>query len=428
MTKQHVYWLYVSKLIIYFDNAATTFPKPEAVYVAQDRYFRNSGNPGRGAHALALESARKIFETRKNIASFLGIPCAERLLFTPGCTYSINFVLKGLAMRKSKVVRKTSENLTDENLHSPIRSGSIVLTSALEHNAVMRPLRQLEQSLGIKVHALPYARQGVVAADDLRKAVDQFNPALCLCTEASNVTGEVVDISMVAQICHEKSVPLLVDAAQSAGRIQAPVAMDGISFWCASSHKGLMGPPGVGLLYVHEDYELTPLVSGGTGSASENLDMPEVFPDHMEAGTMAGQVIAALGAGVQWLEQTSVQQIIEHETALANKFLFWCWEQDGIEVYGSGRQQPVEALHPASAMPHAIPVVSFNLKRLSSDRVADMLNREFGIAVRAGLHCAALAHKTLGTLNQGTVRASFGWFNTKDEVEILCDALATIID
>ncbi len=375
----------------YFDNASTTYPKPEDVYRAQDVFVRSAANPGRAAHQLAWNSERQIFESRLAIAQFLGIKDARRLIFTGSCTQSLNMALKGL----------------------PLKAGNVVLTSALEHNAVMRPLQQLKNACGIDIQQLPYAN-GVISADDLKSALSANKISLCVVSAASNVTGEIVDLAAVSELCAKYKVPLVVDAAQSAGTIEQNIDSMGISIWCASGHKGLMGPAGVGLLYVHPSIELEPLISGGTGSQSEVLEMPDEYPDHLEAGTLPAPAIIGLAAGVKWIADTGLAKIAEHEMALAAKFISWAQKQSHIHIYGpkttAGR----------------LAVVSFSVDGMTPDQVADILDNQYGIAVRPGLHCAAATHKSLGTLDSGLTRASFGWFNTESDVEYFCQALSEI--
>jgi cysteine desulfurase family protein len=380
-------------MTIYFDNAATTYPKPEEVYQAQDRYFRSCANPGRGAYQLSLDSAGVIFDTRLKLAGFLGVSDASRLVFTGGCTLSLNLALKGMTWQR----------------------GDVVVTSALEHNAVMRPLRQLERDNGIRVVILPYADGSVIDRDRLAQALKRERPKLCALAEASNVTGDLLDLAAVADVCRSQRVPLLVDAAQSAGCVRSRIEELGVSIWCAPGHKGLLGAPGVGLLYVSPQVELTPLVAGGTGSGSEELSMPKCFPDRLESGTLAGPAIAGLSAAVDFLIERGPDNIARHERELAAQFIAWAAERPYIQLYG-----------PGAYAERRTGIVSFSMRGITPDRVADLLNRNFDIAVRAGLHCAAVAHQTLGTVATGLVRVSFGPFNKQSEVGALLSALESI--
>ena len=381
----------MTRKITYLDNAATTFPKPEVVYLAQDEYSRQAANPGRGAHRLAMESARSVFEARNSVAALLGIKNVERLVFTPGCTHSINMALKGLGLQ----------------------ADDVVMVSSLEHNAVMRPLRQLEQEVGIKVAFLPYAAKGIVDLHSFIEGMLKVHPKLVIISEGSNVTGEMIDLRSVAAICGAHKVPLMIDAAQTAGRSRLSIEELGISIWCASGHKNLFGMPGCGLLYVAPHVQLRPLVAGGTGSRSDEFEMPDQFPDHLEAGTLAGPAIAALGAAARWIMETGVDNIIQHEMALTRQFLDWAAQRQAVRIYGN-RENGGTSL------------VSFDVPGVACDRVAQILDDEYGIAVRTGLHCAASAHGTLGTLETGLVRASFSYFNTPEDVALLCEALQSI--
>jgi cysteine desulfurase / selenocysteine lyase len=385
--------------LIYFDNAATSYPKPANVYAAHERYFRTAGNPGRGAHDLALASARQLFEARQTIAEFLGAENSGHVIFTPGCTYSINMVLRGVGLKEH----------------------DCVVVSALEHNAVMRTLHELRKLLKLKIQVVPYAERGIVGSSELTKILDDERPALCVFTEASNVTGERLCVESVAAICASRSVPLLIDAAQTAGLEANCLRYPGVKYWAASAHKGLFGSPGAGLLYLRDGDTLAPLVFGGTGSKSEQLEMPPELPDRLEPGTSAGPAIAALGAGVEFISKTGAENIARHEAALAAAFRQWCFSRDWLRVAGNSYRNNHQP-----SFSETVAVVSFDLERMSADRVADLLNTQFNIAVRPGLHCAFKAHQVLGSVEQGLVRVSFGFYNTLEEVEQLCRALEKI--
>jgi cysteine desulfurase family protein len=382
----------MTKRIIYFDNAATTCPKPEAVYAAQDDYSKRAANPGRGAHRLALDSARTVFETRTMLAEFLGTKNADRLIFTPGCTYSINMALQGLSWNE----------------------GDTVVVSSMEHNAVMRPLRLLEKTRGVRTIVVPYAKRGIIDMHAFIKTLLDVHPRLCIFSEASNVTGELIDLPAIAAICGAHKVPLMVDAAQTAGRTLSRIDELGISLWCASGHKGLFGLPGVGLLYVAPNVELTPLIVGGTGSRSEDFEMPEAYPDRLEAGTLPGPAIAALGAGVRWLKEHGVKTIAAAEGKLTKRFLDWAARTQTVRIFGNRQDAPGTS------------IVSFDIPGVPGDRVASILDSQYFIAVRTGLHCSPAAHRALGTIETGLVRASFGCFSSAEEVDSLCQALETI--
>lgn len=406
---------------IYLDNAATTYPKPEEVYRAADACFRRAGNPGRGGHKLALQSARTVFEAREDAARFLKAGSSDRLIFTPGCTYSINMVIKGLGTARHMGGR------------AYLDEGDVVLTSPLEHNAVMRTLKQIERQKGIRIRSLPYSPGKIFKPEDLTGHIEELKPKLVVTIEGSNVTGEVIETDKVAAICHEHSVPLLVDAAQTAGHFETDLSLPGITFWCASAHKSLMGAGGLGLLYVgenrHSDWggALEPLVTGGTGSASESLLMPEILPDRLEAGSAPVVAIGVLKAALEWIDATGREKIEAHTRALKERFLSRMREERFLKIFAhhEGLQSDALSDRDCRAM-RSLPNVSFTLDGMTPDRVADVLDRDFSIAVRPGLHCAALAHETLGTTESGLVRASFGYFNTEADVDRLCQALESM--
>ncbi len=395
--------------LIYMDNAATSYPKPEGVYNAADQYFRHAGNPGRGAHKMALDSARQVFEIREKVAKFLKIRESERLIFTPGCTYSLNMVLSGLCRPNSA---------TGQNAH--LKRGDSVLISSLEHNALMRPLTRLARELDLQIVKLPYEPGKIFSVAELRRLLNEVRPSLVATMHASNVTGEAIDIGAVAASCHVARTPLLVDAAQTAGLEKQHLIHPGISFWCASAHKGLFGQPGLGLLHVSKEYDLEPLIAGGTGSASEDLNMPVVYPDRLEPGTAAGPAIAALGAGVDFVESVGADVILQHEIRLSDAFISFLNASNNVRVYSPGNVNNSGSIIPRVAN------VSFAVPGMTADRVVDALDKEFNIAARGGLHCAALAHETLGTTEAGLVRLSFGYFNTESEVNELARAVHEI--
>ncbi len=408
--------------LAYFDNAATSYPKPAEVYEVCDHSLRTCGNPGRGSHDLALASARALFDARDSIADFLGIQNSERLIFTPGCTTSLNMVLKGY----------------------PFNKGDVVVTSPLEHNAVMRPLHQLVSEKGIEIRSLTYVSSGtVIDLAELKRLLEASpKPALCALAHGSNVTGEVLNLQEAAALCSKCGVALLVDAAQTAGHIPVNIAKLNPAFWCTSGHKGLMGPPGVGLLYIAPGYDLEPLVSGGTGSISEKVEMPTVYPDRLESGTMPVHIIAGLARAVEWIESTGPVSIWLRQMRLAASFASWCSKQKNIELFGAWIDENGTAIDPAEFQTGRkdsggrdvcvesrmiLPIVAFRLKGVPADKVLHVLSDKH-VAIRGGLHCAAIAHANLKTTDTGLLRASFGYFNNETEVERLCDAVALALE
>jgi cysteine desulfurase/selenocysteine lyase len=387
---------------IYFDNAATSWPKPEVVYQACDKALRHAGNPGRGAHRLALDSARVMFDGREAIGALFNAP-SQCFAFTSGCTASINLVLNGLL----------SAGL--------LASGDTILCSSYEHNAVMRPLQWLSDHKGLRVIKVAPAvnHQGLVDAESLKASLETHRPKLCIFSLASNVSGEKLDLHLVESLCRQQNIALLIDGAQGAGLIDVDLsALSGITYFAASAHKGLLGPAGLGFLYARNGGELTPLFCGGTGSASESLVMPTAMPDHLEPGTQAVQLVAGLTAAIEYLQQNKMQ-LREKEAQFGEYFSRYLEQMsERITIYGRGTA--------ASATSH-LPTFALVFKGKTADIIAGGLDSKFDIAVRAGLHCAVSAHQTLGTVSGGLVRVSFGASNTVPEIDSLCDAIESLL-
>lgn len=420
-------------MTIYFDNAATSHPKPEQVYQACDQALRAGGSAGRGTHKLALAAAIRHFESRERIASYLGIADSSRLIFTGGCTASINMVLNGLRGA------------------GRLKAGDCVLVSSFEHNAVMRPLHALALELGLKIVPVPTdilsrdplssnplssdplsdqtQAKAMIEAATLQKCIAEHRPALCIFSRASNVTGSVLDLEALGPVFRNNSypLPLLIDAAQSAGSVAENLTADDfISFWVASAHKGLLGPPGLGLLYIKAGEEINCAWRGGTGSilaGGDGFAMPEVYPDRLEPGTQAVHLLCGLAAGVEFLSQRQAEYL-EHELNLSRYFLA------GLEALGErlrlvGRPLQMPSTKSERSL-HYLPVFSLAFASMSPEVVAQRLDSQYDMATRAGLHCALAAHQTLGTAEEGLLRISFGLFNEVREVEALLLALAEI--
>lgn len=385
---------------IYFDNAATSYPKRQEVLDSLVDYLNNAGNPGRGAHEFAMFGARTIMEARQKVASFLGIEKEERLVFTPGCTHSINYVIKGLF------------------LDDYFKSGDTVLLSGLEHNSVLRPLQFVKDKTGIEVCAMGLETNHQKFLASLKKQLESSKVRLFVITEASNVTGQVFPVKESIELCQKYDVPVLVDAAQTAGKVPISLSESLPAFWCASGHKGLMGPPGVGVLYVRPGLDLKPLIEGGTGSNSEDFSSPSVYPDRLEAGTLPGPNIAGLSSAIDCLENMDLAKQHNQELELMDLFL------DSI-----GKFERVKAFYPSSenGSQKRMPVVSIDVNGVVPGELSSRLSVEYGIAVRPGLHCAAQAHKSLGTLDRGLTRISFGPSNSETEIESLVNALKLIL-
>ena len=372
---------------VYLDNGATAYPRAPGTAAAMAEFLDTaSGNPGRGGHRLALAASRAIEAARTEAAELLGAD-PERTLLGPGATFWLNTVLV-----------------------SRLESGTRVVTSALEHNAVMRPLRHLESTRGIDVAVVEGGGfHGVPTPQEVAARVAEAPTDLVVLSHASNVSGNVLPVAAVARAV--APVPVVVDAAQTAGSLAIDFAAMGVAALACSGHKGLLGPPGVGLLLLAPGFEVEPLLRGGTGSRSESEEMPEFLPDRLEAGTINGPGAAGLGAACRWLRNHTVEAVAEHVHRLVRRLA------EGL------REIPGTCLHEwEDGTPHT-GIVSFTLEGHDVGAVAGWLDRSHGIMLRAGLHCAPAAHRRLGTFPEGTLRAGIGPFNTEDDVDSLVVAI-----
>jgi len=374
-------------MAIYLDNAATTFPKPESVYQAVDHTLRNLGNPGRGGHGFSLAAGRLLLEVREAVAGLFGIADSSRVVFTSGATEAINLALFGL-----------------------LRPGDRVVTSSMEHNAVCRPLRAL-QDRGVTVLKVPADGQGRVDPQRVREACRE-KPRLLALSHCSNVTGTLQPLEEILPWARSAGILTLVDAAQSAGLFPIDVDTLGIDLLAAPGHKGLLGPAGTGFLYLRDGIELQPLVYGGTGANSGSDRQPEELPERLESGTLNTPGLAGLLAGIEYLRERGPARLRTREAALLGQLFAGLRRLPGVTLYGPG--DPVN--HGGA--------VSFNLAGRDPSEVGFLLEREHGICTRVGLHCAPDAHRTIGTFPEGTVRVSPGCFTTENEIDQLLQALA----
>lgn len=373
--------------MIYLDNAATNWPKPEETIIAMEKCIRTAGaNPGRGGHKMSLAAGRIVFETREAVAKLFKIKDSARVVFTGNATESLNLALKGF-----------------------IKFGDHVITSAMEHNAVARPLYSFK-TMGVEVTEVPCSKEGFLDPDDVSKAIKKNTTAVVI-MHASNVTGTIMPIQEIGKITREKDLCLIVDAAQTAGFLDIDVDQMNIDLLAFTGHKSLYGPQGTGGVYIREGIQLEPLKRGGTGSQSESLDQPEDMPDKFESGTHNTPGLAGLGAGIRFITSKGLEQVRRHERELTGRFLEGLKQMKKIEIYG-----------PADPKLQ-VPVVSVNIHGQESSEIAFVLDRAFDIACRSGLHCSPSAHRTIGTLDRGTVRFSFSVFNTLGEVDETLDAL-----
>jgi len=377
--------------LIYMDNGATSFPKPPAVSQAMLHFLSDvGGSPGRSGHRLSQEAARTVFDCRESLAALFAVPDSRRIAFTLNATEALNTALLGL-----------------------LREGDGVVTTAMEHNSVMRPLRELVRSRGISVHVVPCDGGGRLDLDELERALKK-SPRLVAVNHASNVTGAVLPLERVGALAKSAGALLLVDAAQSAGVISIDVVRDGVDILAFTGHKGLLGPQGTGGIWVREGVEVAPLCRGGTGSNSEQEEQPDFYPDRLESGTHNAVGLAGLRAGVEFLRATGVDVIAGHERSLAARLLEGLGALRGVTLHGPPAGEDRTS------------VVSFTIPGVAPSEIGFILDEAFGVLTRVGLHCAPGAHRTIGTYPEGTVRLSPGCFTTPGEIEKVIEAVAYV--
>jgi cysteine desulfurase family protein len=378
--------------MIYLDNAATTYPKPDKVYDAVLDCMKNYGaNPGRAGHKLAIAAGRIIYESRENIAKLFNVDNPMNIIFTHNATDSLNLAIKGI-----------------------LKAGDHVITTSIEHNSVIRPIKSLEE-IGVENTIVSCDKYGNLNPKDIEKAIKP-NTKLIVTTHASNVCGTLVDIKAVGDIAKSYNILYLIDASQTAGIYDIDIKKVNIDMIAIAGHKGLLGPQGTGVLYIREGIILKQLKEGGTGSKSEELTQPDIFPDKYESGTHNTPGLSGLNAGVKFILEKGIDNIRKHEEELTNYFIQELKKLPQIKIYG-----PADSKKQAS-------VVSINIGNIDSGEISYILDDVYNIATRSGLHCSPLAHKTLGTFEQGTVRFGIGYFNTKDDIDKALNALNDIVN
>jgi cysteine desulfurase family protein len=378
--------------MIYFDNAATTWPKPERVSKAMIEAIEIYGaNPGRGGHKLSIQAGRIILQTRVRLSKLFNVKDPSNIIFFQNATGALNQAIKGFQWKENDKIVSTS----------------------YEHNSVRRPIEYLRQSIGVEGIWLNVNRNGEIDEQILEKELSK-KPKLIVTTHVSNLTGCVLPIAKIGKLAKRYGVPFLVDASQSAGAIPIDVVDMNIDLLALPGHKGLYGPQGIGVLYISPSLNLIPLLHGGTGSQSEEIDQPSVRPDRYEAGTVNTPGIAGLKAGLEFIEEVGLQGIWQHEQMLTKEALNRLSQIKGLNIYG-----------PEPAYERA-PVISFNLDGLDAHELAYILDQHYNIATRAGMHCTPLGHQSISTLETGAVRVSFGYFNTLEEVKQLEQAIQEI--
>jgi cysteine desulfurase family protein len=375
---------------IYFDYAATSWPKPPTVISAvTEALERYGGNPGRGAYRLALDTSRAIHAARADVAALLGVVDPRNILFQSGCTGALNLALFGL-----------------------IRPGQRVVACSTEHNAVARPLLELKRR-GVELVLVDAGASGVVDVGAVERAVSAAPTHAVVCQHASNLTGAVQPISEISEVAHSAGALLIVDGAQAGGHLHVDLATLGADVWACSGHKGLLGPQGVGVLYLSPGIDPEPLVYGGTGAGSSaDETMPAARPDRYEAGTPNTPGIIGLGAAARLLIADAGAHIREEQRLFA------------LLREGIGALPGYHVVCPQNGP--VVPVLALIHDVVEPGRIASALDRQFGIAVRSGLHCAPWAHRTAGTIEGGAVRISLGYRSTEEHVSRLLEALAAI--
>lgn len=377
--------------MIYLDNAATTFPKPQAVYRKWSHAMSAYGaNPGRSGHAFSQNTAEAVYQSREKCAELFGAE-PENTIFTLNCTHALNFAIKGVA-----------------------RKGCHFVTSDMEHNASIRPVYAAVKSHGGSCTMFEAVEDEEQTVYNAERAI-RPNTAALVCTAASNVIGLRTPLRELAALCCRKKICFIVDAAQGAGTL--PITLkDGANIICAAGHKGLYGPMGTGLMITDGAYPLNTIIEGGTGSASESITQPDFTPDRFESGTINTAGVIALGEGVDFVKRITPEKILAHELALCRRFCAGAEKIRGVRLYNN--------ITPTNSELYA-PVVSFNIGDIPSTEGASMLSAK-GFYMRGGLHCAPLAHKKIDTIKGGTIRFSPSAFNTEREVDMLLKTLEKI--
>jgi cysteine desulfurase / selenocysteine lyase len=380
--------------MIYLDNAATSWPKPPEVLRAVAEFLEHAGgNPGRSGHRLSIAAGRTVYDAREAVAELFHAPDPLRVIFTHNATHALNLVLHGL-----------------------LRPGDHVVTTGVEHNAVMRPLRALEKA-GVRLSIAACGPDGALVPAAMQHALSS-GARLAVVNHASNVTGTLAPLTEIAEIARRQGTLLLVDAAQTAGVIPIQMSALGIDFLAFTGHKGLLGPPGTGGVVLGDRVDaalLHPILRGGTGSRSESEEQPEDLPDKFECGTPNGAGIAGLGAGIRWVRSRGVEAIRAHEVALTRQLVEGLLAIPDVTVYG-----------PADATQRTA-VVSFTIRNRRVSEIGLRLDEEYGILTRVGLHCAPAAHRTLGTFPEGTVRLAPGALTNREDMDATLCAIERLV-
>ncbi|MBU3210231.1 aminotransferase class V-fold PLP-dependent enzyme [Clostridium algidicarnis] len=379
---------------VYLDNAATTYPKPPSVHTEMLTYFTNIGaSPGRGSYSSALESSRLIYKCRESLCELFNFSKPENVIFTYNVTASLNMLIKGV-----------------------VKKGFHVITTSMEHNSSLRPLFQLKDNLDIDLDILQCDNNGILNIDEFENLIKPTTK-LVVINHASNIIGSIQPIEAIGRICSKNDIFFIIDAAQTAGVIDIDFEKVGCSALAFTGHKSLLGPPGIGGFLVSDKLSeaCDPIITGGTGSLSSSVYQPSFLPDKFESGTMNTPGVMGLLAGIEYINSKGMGSIKEIEDNLCDLFINSILNMDKVKLYGLKSSKNRTA------------VISLNFNDIDSSEVSYILDSEFGIMTRTGLHCAPLAHKTIGTYPEGTLRFSIGPFNDKKDITYTIDSLYKIL-
>ncbi|EHO80503.1 aminotransferase class V-fold PLP-dependent enzyme [Fusobacterium ulcerans] len=379
----------IDKKIYYFDNSATSFPKPESVYKCVEKAVRLYGaNPGRGGHRMAVEASQAIYETREKVASLFNIKNPLQIAFTYNSTYALNFAVKGAVPKDSHII-----------------------TTSLEHNSVLRPVFYEKDENNAHVSIIEPSEDGNIHSEDIIAAMKPDTKAVVL-THMSNVTGAIIDLLPITTEARKRNILTIVDVSQSAGFLDIDVEEMKIDILCFTGHKSLFGIQGTGGIYIREGIPFSPIIEGGTGSFSKMKRQPHSMPEALEAGTLNTPGIVSLGAGIDFINSIGLENIRKHEYSLTEKFIEGIKNIEEIIIYGPEKRGPV---------------VTLNIKGVDSGDLAAYLDEEYAILTRAGIHCAPLAHESMHSGENGGVRFSFGYFNTEEDITYAINTLKNIV-
>ncbi|MBY6871490.1 aminotransferase class V-fold PLP-dependent enzyme [Clostridium botulinum] len=380
---------------VYLDNAATTYPKPEKVYSSILNYMKNVGaSPGRGGYENALTGDRMVYKCRQSLINLFNFNKIENVVFTSNITASLNILIKSI-----------------------VKDGWHVITSSMDHNSVIRPLVSLEKSNKIELDILNCSEEGLINIEDFKNAIKD-SAKLVVLSHASNIVGTIQPLEAIGKICKEKGIYFIIDSAQTAGVLPLNFQNLNCNALAFTGHKSLLGPQGIGGFIIDDELNniATNFIEGGTGSLSESTLQPDFLPDKFESGTMNTPGIAGLLAGIEYINEEGLNAIKEREEYLSREFINGLLNIDSVKVYG-----PLDAsLRTAT--------ISINSSKIDNSELGFLLDSEFGIMVRTGLHCAPLAHKTIGSFPQGTLRFSFGAFNDIKDINYALYALNSILN